>query len=689
MLQETPSSPYTTLAILLGASEWPYYPEFQGSLAFANSANRLKTYLLNAQKFGLPSKNLLDLFNKDLSADDIDRAMSNFLHKRISTMNANGNPAKDLLVYYVGHGGFIGPESEYFLAIRRTREENPRSSSIAIMSLAHTLKEKARWMRRLVILDSCFSAIAFSAFQAAPGQVAQRQSIDAFREPGEGTGHLWPERGTALLCSSGPRAPSLIASTSTMFTEALLYALSTGNRRQQDKSYISLRELTALTNDFLADSSAPRSYLHSPDQSEGDVADIPFFPNLATRNTSINSVQPTTHTSTNSNSFSSTVKSETTSNIAPEQAKIPSTPGLSPATPTVPPYTTPWIPRRTMVIGTGIVAAAVLVGGGASAAYLLSGNHSITPPTPKVRTTSTVPEGWSGIYTGHSSIVLTVAWSPNGTQIASGSGDNTVQVWSSADGKLLFTYKGHTNRVHAVAWSSDGKRIASGSSDNTVQVWNAEGGSHITTYSGHTHGVNTIAWSSDGKRIASGSNDNTVQVWNAEDGSHITTYSSHNNAINAVTWSPDNIHIASGAYDKTVQVWNAINGSNLIIYRGHTDRVTAVPWSFDGSLIASGSYDKTIQVWNTTNKKLLLTYNGHTAPVLAVVWSPNVKRQQIVSASADHTVQVWSVSGGKIFTYKNHTDQVIAVAWSPDSKQVASGGADHTVRIWNVDQGSL
>jgi tetratricopeptide (TPR) repeat protein len=282
--QKSPS-PQATVAILLGASEWPNYPDFEQSPAFANSANRLKTYLLNPQQFGLPSENLLDLFDADQGVDDIDRAIGDWLNQRIANMEARGNPVRDLLVYYVGHGGFSGfggLESQFFLAIRRTRSSNPQVSGIGIASLSYTLKQKARRIRRLIILDCCFAATAFHAFQSTPGEVAGQQAFAALAERSKGTGY--PERGSALLCSSGPKVPSLISRDGnvTLFTEALLYALFTGDTRQPQKLYLSLRELTTLITEFLEDSpeeNAPKPYIGSPDQSEGDVADIPFFPN--------------------------------------------------------------------------------------------------------------------------------------------------------------------------------------------------------------------------------------------------------------------------------------------------------------------------------------------------------------------------------------------------------------------------
>ena len=81
-------------------------------------------------------------------------------------------------------------------------------------------------------------------------------------------------------------------------------------------------------------------------------------------------------------------------------------------------------------------------------------------------------------------------------------------------GTLLYTYPGHTGTVYSVAWSPDGREIASGSGDNTVQVWEAMTGKRLLTHTG-TDSVNSVAWSPDGRDIASGSADHTVQVWKA------------------------------------------------------------------------------------------------------------------------------------------------------------------------------
>ena len=120
------------------------------------------------------------------------------------------------------------------------------------------------------------------------------------------------------------------------------------------------------------------------------------------------------------------------------------------------------------------------------------------------------------IYRDHPFGVTALAWSPDGTRIASCSwGDNIIRLWDVVTGNTLFTYHGHSDCVNAVVWSPDGTRVASGGSDKTVQVWDAVTGCIIFTYREHFGCVCAVAWSPDGTLIASAGNDGTVQVWQA------------------------------------------------------------------------------------------------------------------------------------------------------------------------------
>jgi hypothetical protein len=269
-------SPQTTLVILLGASEWAD-PNLQGSQAFTNAKRSFLDYVLHQLK--VPEKNVLDLFDTpDAPHMIIDEQIGKFLEQRTSEMKEEGNVARDLLVYFVGHGGF-DEDSNYYLAIRCT-SENVDLSAIPIKALAKTFRDKVVSLRRIIILDSCYSAAAFAKFQGGiggPAKIGNKQASEAFEKRAKTIG-----RGTALLCSSGKRAASQIAKdhSCTMFTKALLGALYTGIRN--DKQYLSLNEVHDLVEEIVKDrfrGKAPRPEVHSPDQANGDVADVPFFPN--------------------------------------------------------------------------------------------------------------------------------------------------------------------------------------------------------------------------------------------------------------------------------------------------------------------------------------------------------------------------------------------------------------------------
>src|SRR6266481_1783396 len=130
------------------------------------------------------------------------------------------------------------------------------------------------------------------------------------------------------------------------------------------------------------------------------------------------------------------------------------------------------------------------------------------------------PENWPAqlkIIEGHTSSVTTVAFSPDGKHIASGSSDKTIRVWDAESGNVVAgPFEGHNHAVWSVAFSPDGKHIASGSSDKTIRVWDAESGNVVAgPFEGHTYTVQSVAFSPDGKHIASGSSDNTIRVWDA------------------------------------------------------------------------------------------------------------------------------------------------------------------------------
>ena len=287
---------------------------------------------------------------------------------------------------------------------------------------------------------------------------------------------------------------------------------------------------------------------------------------------------------------------------------------------------------------------------------------------------------------GHTGAV-SVAYSPAGNRIVTGSYDNTAKVWNAETGMELVTLKGHSNGVTSVAYSLDGQRIVTGSSDETAKVWNAETGLEFITLKGHSDIVTSVDYSRDGQRIVTGSFDKTAKVWDAQTGQELFCLTDHTLALTSVAFSPDSKWIVTGSFDSTAKVRDAENGDVLLTLNGHPNAfVYSALFSPDGKRIVTISNDRTAKVWDAENGQEVLVLKGHTNAVTSVAFSPD--GQRIVTGSWDQTIKVWdSQTGEEIFTIKGISNYVHGVALSPDGRRIVIGGADAIAKVWDADQG--
>lgn len=305
----------------------------------------------------------------------------------------------------------------------------------------------------------------------------------------------------------------------------------------------------------------------------------------------------------------------------------------------------------------------------------------------------------------HADWVRSVALSPDGKTIASGSDDRTVRVWDDK-GNLLHSFEGHTDRVVSVVFSPDGSKIVSGSEDKTVRVWpwdiehSKSGDPQLEgVLEEHHDYVNSVAFSLSGE-IASGSGDGTIRIWSRST-DEVTgdrnwgiknTLEGHTAYILSVAFSPDGKKLVSGSVDGTVRVWDVEDGRTLEAIKGRNIAVKSVVFSpnVDG-LIAFGSENGRIRLFYYNKKvqtKLLDANDGST--VNSVAFSPDGKT--VASGHSSSVIRLWDVDTGELKAenfFRGHEGGVLSVAFGSgmtedESLKLVSGSMDCTVRVWDA-----
>lgn len=290
----------------------------------------------------------------------------------------------------------------------------------------------------------------------------------------------------------------------------------------------------------------------------------------------------------------------------------------------------------------------------------------------------------------HNQPIGRIAWSPDGSKLASPSVDGTIKVWDVNKGDLIKTLRGHTSRAICVTWSPTDNYLATGSDDRTAKIWDIGSGELVQTIEGSSSPA-SLAWTRNGRILALGFNNSTVQLWDKARG--VTrTYEGLAGPVTSLKWSPNGVSLAaSSEADTRVFIWNSKKEHERPQTLIHDSYVLDLDWSPDGRMIAAGCSDSSICIWTATTRKLTKTLKGHAEIVNAVSFSSD--SLLIASKSHDGTVRIWRSDTGEsvsVIEKQGIALKVAGLAFSPAKPQLATlSHGDTRINIWQVNTGVL
>ncbi len=310
------------------------------------------------------------------------------------------------------------------------------------------------------------------------------------------------------------------------------------------------------------------------------------------------------------------------------------------------------------------------------------------------------------VLSGHSAPVTSLAYRPDGKQVASSGNDQTIRLWDPATGRQSALLRPETapsngERAPFVVYNSDGSRIAStaglGLGDTqyapagTSRLWDAVTAKEIAVLAKWQERGRPVAFSPDGKRVAVGSRE-FVHLCDAITGRSLAVLGPHSKPVASLAYSPDGKRIASttavGA--SAVHLWDGESGKEVAVLRGHTDMVTSVLFSPDGSRLVSGCEypDNTARLWDAATGGLLAVLAGHKNSIITVAFSPD--GNQVATGSRDQEARLWDGrTGGPLAVLGGNTEFVRNVLFSPDGTRVVAASLDGTLRLWKARTGEL
>lgn len=324
-----------------------------------------------------------------------------------------------------------------------------------------------------------------------------------------------------------------------------------------------------------------------------------------------------------------------------------------------------------------------------------------------VKRTSSLSHPILGLTGAHTSEILDVKFSRDGSRIAAASADRTISIWSVyGDCANIGQLKGHSKAVSCLAFSSNiSDTLYSGSADGTIIVWSITTGEKQRRLRAHRAIVNCVSATCSGPElIVSASDDGRVMIWDPEAKEPLDILEVEY-PVTAVTFSDDSSQIYVGGIDNQIHIYDLTRKSIILSLRGHMDTITSVSLSPSGSHLLSTAFDDTLRIWdvrpfapepnpadpnaNTANPRLYRTlrgtnFGGFENLLIKAGWSAD--GEKVVAGGADRTCTIWDVESSTIlYKLPGHKGMCTAAVFHPREPIVVSCSTDMTLLLGEID----
>jgi WD40 repeat protein/DNA-binding SARP family transcriptional activator len=280
-----------------------------------------------------------------------------------------------------------------------------------------------------------------------------------------------------------------------------------------------------------------------------------------------------------------------------------------------------------------------------------------------------------------------IIYSPDGKLLATSTTKKLI-IWDALTGQKLFELAGELSgpQLNYMSFSPDGKRLAVANMDGMPKVWDLTNRSVVQTLSGHAQICDSLAYSPDGKLLASGDEAGTVKIWDAASGHELLMFNV-GGIIGSLAFSPDSTRLAVTNEDGLIKLWDPVAGKELHSLP-RTVGVYGVAFMRDGLWLATVHQDGTTNVWDAATGEKVMTLAGHTSTVLGIAVSPDSKR--LATAGYDGTVKIWDAGPGREqLTLAPYAGPLYAGTYSPDGKRLGTAGQDGKARVWDPQSGKI